>query len=165
MTTDPLRILAGARQVLVHNWPSTDVPESLARAGLEVSVIGGPAPDDISVTEVVDGEISSRRTGVLPEHVDVLYLLPWPGFTIERDLPGAVATAAGRGATTFWYQSALGPDGSWDDRGTWVSEELSELIRGIAREAGLRTVLDAYIADVARDLDPGPAGARAPAPR
>ena len=32
MTTDPSRVLAEAHHVLVHNWPSTDVPHTLARA-------------------------------------------------------------------------------------------------------------------------------------
>lgn len=155
MTTDPSRVLAEAHHVLVHNWPSTDVPHTLARAGLAVTVIGGPAPDDVTVTEVVDGEIASRWTGVLPERVDVLYVYPWPGFALERDLPGAVATAAQRGASTLWYQSALAPYGSQDDHGTWVEEAEAERITAIAREAGLEAVIDVYIADAARALVPG----------
>ena len=68
---------------------------------------------------------------------------------------------ARRGTPALWCQSALGPDGRWDEPGTWVPEDQAERITVIAREAGLRTVLDAYIGGVARDLDPGPVDGRA----
>ena len=153
--TDPAQILAAAHHVLLHNWPSTDVPHTLARAGFAVTVFGGPAPDDVSVTELVDGEIVDRRTGVRPESADILYVYPWPGFELERDLPGVARTARELGAGTLWFQSALAADGSQDDHGTWVPEDEAARIDEIADAEGLAVVPEAYIADVARGLAPG----------
>ena len=39
-------ILAGARSILLVDWPVRDVPNALALAGLEVFVDGGPGPED-----------------------------------------------------------------------------------------------------------------------
>lgn len=151
----PAQILAAAHHVLLHNWPSTDVPHTLARAGFAVTVFGGPAPDDVSVTELVDGEIVDRRIGVRPESADVLYVYPWPGFELERDLPDVARTARELGAGTLWFQSALAEDGSQDDHGTWVPEDDAARIDEISEAEGLSVVRDAYIADVARELGAG----------
>ncbi|MGO2023435.1 MAG: hypothetical protein ACTH2N_13800, partial [Brachybacterium tyrofermentans] len=114
-----------------------------------------PAPDDVSVTELVDGEIVDRRTGVRPESADVLYVYPWPGFELERDLPDVARTARELGAGTLWFQSALAEDGSQDDHGTWVPEDDAARIDEISEAEGLSVVRDAYIADVARKLGAG----------
>ncbi|MGP9843625.1 hypothetical protein [Brachybacterium sp. 107] len=153
--TDPAQLLAAAHHVLLHNWPSTDVPHTLARAGFAVTVFGGPAPDDVSVTELVDGQILDRWTGVRPESADVLYVYPWPGFELERDLPDVARTARELGAGTLWFQSALTEDGSQDDHGTWVPEDDAARIDEIGEAEGLSVVRDAYIADVARELGAG----------
>jgi hypothetical protein len=43
---NPKEILKTANTILVIDWPSKDVPESLARAGFQVIVKGGPGPGD-----------------------------------------------------------------------------------------------------------------------
>ncbi len=48
----PRQILECAHSILVIDWPSKDVPESLARAGFHVIAKGGPGPEDYSAYEV-----------------------------------------------------------------------------------------------------------------
>ena len=44
--------LIGVTSVVVVDWPTRDVPESLVGAGLAVSVHGGPRPEDWAVHEL-----------------------------------------------------------------------------------------------------------------
>ena len=60
------QVLAQARSVLVIDWPSRDVPATLAAAGFAVTVKGGPGPTDYTVWEVTDGEPVTRRLGHAP---------------------------------------------------------------------------------------------------
>ena len=144
-------ILAGIKDVLVHNWPSEDVPNSLAEAGYSVTVYGGPEPDDIFRHEVSDGQSVVTRTGTPPEHADLVYVLPWPGYLLDVDLPRIVDQARAIGATTLWYQSALAAEGVQDPHGCWLPEDEARHVREIVEGAGLRLVADAYIADAVRD--------------
>ena len=67
------RVLAGARSVLVIDWPSRDVPASLVFAGFAVFVKGGPGPADYNAWELDSGERVSRPLGREPSHVDLVY--------------------------------------------------------------------------------------------
>ena len=60
------QILRGAGTILVVDWPTRDVPDTLVRAGYTVLVKGGPEPDNYWIFEVKDGEVVSRRTGQAP---------------------------------------------------------------------------------------------------
>jgi hypothetical protein len=55
-------IFKGVETVLVIDWPSKDVPESLARAGLNVVVRGGPGPEDYSTYEMNKGGATTARS-------------------------------------------------------------------------------------------------------
>src|SRR6266566_4748618 len=57
------RVLAETRSILVIDWPSRDVPASLAFAGYTVFVKGGPGPADYTVWELESGEPVSRPLG------------------------------------------------------------------------------------------------------
>ena len=70
---DPLQVLRDARSILVIDWPSRDVPDSLARAGFEVTVSGGPEPDNFSRYEPAGDEVVARRTGRPPAQADLVY--------------------------------------------------------------------------------------------
>jgi hypothetical protein len=43
MVTEPERVLRAAHTVLVVDWPSRDVPTSVAALGFAVPVRGGPS--------------------------------------------------------------------------------------------------------------------------
>ncbi|WP_020576723.1 CoA-binding protein [Actinopolymorpha alba] len=143
--TRPDPILEAATSVVVHDWPTRDVPETLTRAGYAVTVYGGPEPDDIFVSELRDGEVTITRTGQPPERADLVYV-----FRPLAELPGIVAAAKELGATTIWRQSGLLSSGESDPRGCWTPEEESREARRIVESAGLTYVEDPYIADAVR---------------
>lgn len=150
-------VLRSARRIVIMDWPSRDVPDTLVRAGYEVTVYGGPAPDDIFVDELRrpgeqpgnwgGGDIVSRRTGVPPEHADVVY-----DFRPFEEFGGIVDLARRFGARLVWHQSGVGPGGERDPLGCAISPEESVERRHIAETAGLSYVDDAYLPDVIRNL-------------
>jgi hypothetical protein len=143
--SDARDALRTTSSVLVIDWPSPDVPESLTRAGYRVIVKSGPGPRDYAVRELNDGEVVSRPFGEAPDHVDLVY-----AYRPEPELPGIISAARQMGAATLWWQSGMsGPDTD-DPRGCWVSEEQSRRVCALAQSQGLGYVDDTYIGDAAR---------------
>jgi predicted CoA-binding protein len=145
--SEPEEILKAAASVLIVDWPSRDVPETLARAGYAVVVKGGPEPDRYSAYELHDGEVTERKVGRAPEHADVVY-----SHRPLGELAGIVAMAKKIGARAVWCQSGLAREGTDDPKGCWVPEEASREARHAVESAGLRYIDDVYIADAARRL-------------
>jgi sugar phosphate isomerase/epimerase len=141
-------ILQNATSVVVVDWPTKEVPDSLARAGLEVSVHGGPEPDNWSVQEVgADGEVVGRGTGVAPAHADVVY-----SFRPLGELGEILEMAKQVGAKTVWLQSGKDAEGRSDPKGCWFLEEDRSVARAAVEDAGFAYVDQPYIGDVARSL-------------
>lgn len=140
--TDVQSILARARAILVVDWPSTDVPHALARAGYEVVVHGGPGPEDYTAYELVDGEVVDRHVGRTPERADIVYT-----FRPLAELDDLVDVALGLGATTLWVQSGLTVDGDKDPTGCWMPAADSAMARAKVEAAGLAYVDRPYIVD------------------
>jgi predicted CoA-binding protein len=145
--SDPDEILRSAKTILLVDWPSADVPDTLTRAGYTVFVKGGPGPDDFNVREVRDGEVVSSRVGHPPAHADVVY-----SFRPLSELPGIVGIARRVGASAVWHQSGVTSTGTHDPRACWMDEADSRAARGLAEGAGMMYVDAAYIADVARRI-------------
>ncbi len=143
---DPKELLRAGDTVLVIDWPSKDVPESLARTGLNVVVRGGPGPGDYSAFEVKNGEVVARRMGLEPERVDLVY-----SYRPLSELAGIVDTAKRLGARAIWYQSGFAAGGAKDAKGCWEKGEVLTGARELVEEAGLRFVSEPYIGDVARE--------------
>jgi len=139
------RVLAETRSVLVIDWPSRDVPASLAFAGYTVFVKGGPGPADYAAWELDSGEPVSRPLGREPDRVDLVYCHRPFG-----ELPGIVALAGRLGARALWWQTGLTGGGGKDPAGCWVPPEESRQARELAAAAGLRYIDDVYIADAVR---------------
>ena len=128
MTTFGRRLPEDARSVLLVDWPSVEVPRSLARAGLEVFVKGGPDPEDYT-EYVVDGDdVVVRDRGRPPERADVVY-----SHRPLDELPDIVELAVALGARAVWME----PGGA------------SQRARAVVEAAGLRYVDDVPIVDVA----------------
>jgi CoA binding protein len=125
--TEAELILDQCASVLVVDWPSRDVPETLANAGYSVVVQGGP-----------------RSVG-RPEQVDLVYV-----HRPFDELPGIVALAKASGAKAVWWQSGLTSAGAKDPKGSWISEHVSRQARELVESAGLRYIDDVYIADAVR---------------
>jgi predicted CoA-binding protein len=133
--------------VLVIDWPSREVPEMLARAGLRVVVRGGSGPEDYTAYELDNGKVVTRHLGRQPDRADLVY-----SYRPLSELPGIVATAKGLHAKTIWTQSGLSASGVKDPKGCWVLEEELELAGDLVRSAGLNFVTEPYIGDVAREI-------------
>lgn len=68
---DPHDLLRSARTVLLIDWPSRAVPDTLARAGF--AVVSADGPDVYNAYELVDGEVQTRQVERPPESADVVY--------------------------------------------------------------------------------------------
>jgi len=134
--TDPIDTLRAARHVVVQDYPDRDVPDSLTRAGLAVTIYGGPDPADIVTSELVDGAVVHRQTGRRPDSADLLYV-----YRPLAEIDGILTDARRMGVRTIWRQpDVVGPD---PDAEAWRSRV----------EAAGFAYLDAPdIADVARLL-------------
>lgn len=58
-------LLAAARSFLLIDGPTRDVPDTLARAGYEVVVHGGPGPEDYTAYEVAGAEVDGPCVGAV----------------------------------------------------------------------------------------------------
>jgi predicted CoA-binding protein len=139
------RILAVMRNVLVIDWPSRDVPASLAFGGFTVLVKGGPGPADYAAWELDAGEPVSRPLGREPDRVDLVYC-----HRPFDELPGIIALAGRLGARALWWQTGLTGGGGKDPTGCWATPQQSRQARGLAAAAGLAYVDSVYIADAVR---------------
>lgn len=83
-------------RTVVIDWPSKEVPETLARAGFQVAVRGGPGPEDFSVYELNNGEVVVRHTGRAPELADLIY-----SYRPLSELAEIIAAARGLHAKTI----------------------------------------------------------------
>jgi predicted CoA-binding protein len=143
--TEAGQILRETGSILLVDWPSKDVPETLARAGYTVLVQGGPQPDNYSVYEVRNGEVVSRRTGRAPAAVDLVY-----SYRPVEELPGIVAMAQRLGASAVWLQSGVASDGTKATDGCWMDQPTSQAARAVVESAGLTYIEAPYIADEVR---------------
>ena len=141
------RVLADTKSVLVIDWPSRDVPASLAFAGYTVLVKSGPGPADYNAWHIESGEPVPRPLGHEPGRVDLVYCHRPFG-----ELPGIIALAGRLGARALWWQTGLASDGTTDPSGCWVAPGESDQARELAAAAGLAYVDDVYIADAVRAL-------------
>jgi predicted CoA-binding protein len=147
MAVTAAQILEDATTVLVVDWPSRDVPDTLARAGYTVVDKGGPEPDNYNAYELVDDEVVARRVGRPPEHAEIVYT-----HRPVEELPEIIAVANAVSAAVVWRQSGLASDGTLDPHGSWSPEGESRFARELVESSGLDYLDDVYIADAVRGL-------------
>jgi predicted CoA-binding protein len=140
------QILEEANSVLVVDWPSGDVPDTLVRAGFHVTVKGGPEPDSYSVRELAGEEIVNHPAE-LPAQIDLVYV-----HRPMKELPGMVMIARSLGAEAVWLQSGRADGGASDPKGCWLPEDESSRGRQTVEAAGLVYIDDIYIADAVREF-------------
>lgn len=143
-------ILRSISTILLVDWPSSDVPDTLARAGYHVAFKGGPEPDNYAICEVADDQVVERRLGGPPDRAELLY-----SHRPLSELPGIVAMGTALGARALWYQSGVDRTGAKDSRGCWVPEEQSQQARALVEAAGMTYIDDTYIADRVREYSIG----------
>jgi|tagenome__1003787_1003787.scaffolds.fasta_scaffold20684745_1 predicted CoA-binding protein len=123
------QVLRSARTVLLIDFPSRDVPDALARAGLSVMAQGGPGPEDFFSYQLDCEEVREVRTGGPPTGADVVYV-----HRPEDELPSILADARDLGASAVWCENG------------------SDRAREVVEAAGLIYVDGSSIVDVARTL-------------
>jgi predicted CoA-binding protein len=143
--TDAEQILADTKVILVIDWPSRDVPDSLVRAGYTVIVHGGPGPQDYRRYELSGDEVVAGPAGPCPASADLVYSHRPPS-----ELSNIAALAQTIGAKAIWYQSGLDAHGTKDPKGCWVPETEWHQARQIVESAGLKYVASPYIGDLVR---------------
>jgi predicted CoA-binding protein len=143
-------VLRTVSSVLLVDWPSRDVPETLARAGYEVSVKGGPEPDQYARYHLDGDAVLTRPIGHPPEQAELIYC-----YRPLDELPGIASMAGLLGSRAIWYQSGLDGSGADDSHGCWMSEDESRRARELVEDAGLLYIDDVYIADRVRELGIG----------
>jgi len=131
--------LAGVRSVVLIDWPSRDVPDTLARSGL--AVVSNDGPDEYNAYELVGDEVRVRKVDGLPKRADLVYT-----HRPIDELPEIVEAAKTVSATAVWIQSGRDATGAKDPRGCWFSRQDSDRARGIVEGAGLRYIEGPYIA-------------------
>ena len=99
----PDEILRSATHVVVKDYPSREVPDALTRAGLAVTIYGGPSEADVVVSELSDGAVVRRRVGRYPEGADVLYV-----YRPIAEIDGIISEAHRLRAHTVWRQPVIG---------------------------------------------------------
>jgi predicted CoA-binding protein len=107
------------RRVLLVDWPSRDLPESLARAGFAVASQEGP---DTYVTYAASGDDVERRNAEAPNRIDILY-----AYRPFDELPEIVDLASRLQAQILYWET--GPEPA-------SAEELSRA-REIVESAGI----------------------------
>ena len=148
-TAEDEDVLDHVDTILVVDYPSRDVPDTLARAGFAVVVHGGPGPEDYSAYELNNGAVVVRTLGAALRHADLVYT-----HRPIAELTGIVSTAQAIGARALWHQSGRARTGAKDPRGCWMPEDESRQARQIVESAGLSYFDQPYIADVVRQRQP-----------
>ena len=141
--TDIAMLLSGTKTVLLIDWPSRDVPDSLARSGF--TVVSNDGPDEYNAYEIEGGEVRLRDIGQLPRTADLLYT-----HRPIDELPEIVDTAKAVGAKAVWIQSGRDKTAAKDPRGCWMPQVESASARKVVEDAGLTYVEAPYIADAVR---------------
>src|ERR1700730_2261330 len=113
----PESILDAARTVLVVDWPSRDVPDTLVRSGFKVVVHGGPGPTDYSEYELHKGAIGIRRLDSRPDRADLIFT-----FRPIEELTRIVTMAQELHTNAVWIQSGLTDTGVKDSKGCWMTK-------------------------------------------
>jgi predicted CoA-binding protein len=140
------RILESSDTVIVVDWPTVDVPDTLAGAGYSVFVKGGPGPNDYSAYELRDNQVVVRRLGGRPDGADLVY-----AHRPIEELSVIVSLALEVGARAVWIQSGLSSDGKRHPRGCWMPKGRSDEARQVVESAGLAYIEHPYIADTVRE--------------
>jgi predicted CoA-binding protein len=107
--TTAAEILDQTKSVVLIDWPSRDVPDTLARAGYAVISKDGPGVDGYNAYVLSGRDVVVRKTGTEPDHADLVYM-----HRPFDELPEILEVARRLGARAIWSQA--GPDAPGADR-------------------------------------------------
>ena len=95
---NPDDVLEDAHTILLVDWPTREVPDSLARAGY--TVVSSDGPEEYNAYEVEDGEVVLRPVDGPPDQAELVYT-----HRPNDELPEIIDLAKQVGATTVWCQT------------------------------------------------------------
>ena len=93
--TDVSRLLAETKTVVLVDWPSREVPDTLARCGF--TVIANEGAETYMAYEAEGNNVTTRSVAGLPQSAQLVY-----AYRPIDELPDIVQTATAVGATTVW---------------------------------------------------------------
>jgi predicted CoA-binding protein len=96
--TDVSRLLAETRTVVLVDWPSREVPDTLARRGF--TVIASEGAETYTAYEAEGNEVRTRSVDRLPQSAELVY-----AYRPIDELPDIVQMATAVGATTVWLHA------------------------------------------------------------
>jgi predicted CoA-binding protein len=132
--TDVSRLLAETRTILLVDWPSREVPDTLARRGF--TVIANEGAETYTAYEAHPDEVRTRSVDGLPQSAELVF-----AYRPIDELPDIVQTATGVGATAVWLHSA----------GDLAPADAAQA-RELVEQSGLVFVDEPYIVDAVRAL-------------
>jgi predicted CoA-binding protein len=141
--TDAAELLRQAKTVLLIDWPSRDVPDTLARSGYDVFSDEGPGRGYTAYE--MSGDTVTTKTVRDPDRVDIVY-----AHRPIDELPHIIERALAMGAKAIWLQSGRDAAGDRDPRGCWLPPAESNRARELVESAGLTYVEEPYIAEAAK---------------
>jgi CoA binding protein len=144
--TDVAALLAETETILLIDWPSRDVPDTLARHGF--TVVSNDGPEEYNSYRLDGDEVRVGPMGRRPERADIVY-----AHRPIDELPEIVETAKSVDARAVWIQSGRDDGGARDPHGCWLSPEDSTRARALVEAAGLIYVETPYIGDAVRELE------------
>ena len=149
-SVEPQELLRNARSILLIDWPSRDVPDTLAKSGFAVVTDAGRGRGYVS-HEFDGNAVVMRKVDALPALAEIVY-----AHRPIDELPFILERASAVHATAIWLQSGRDAAGNRDPKACWLSPDDSRRAREIVESAGLNYIENAYIADAARSLGASP---------
>ena len=128
------RLLTETTTVVLVDWPSREVPDTLARRGF--TVIAHEGAETYTAYEAHADEVRTRPVDGLPQRAELVY-----AYRQIDELADIVETATAVGATAVWLHSL----------GDLVPADAARA-RAIVEQAGLLFVSEPSIVDAARAL-------------
>ena len=143
---DGAELLRQARSILLIDWPSRDVPDTLAKAGFMVITDAGRGRGYVA-HEVDRGTVAMREVEELPTTFDIVY-----AHRPISELPAVIERARALKAGVIWLQSGRDSTGARTATGCWLAPADSHKARQLVEAAGLTYVEGPYIADATRAI-------------
>jgi predicted CoA-binding protein len=143
---DGAELLRQAKTILLIDWPSRDVPDTLAKAGFTVITDAGRGRGYIG-HEMDGATVVMRKVAELPSRFQIVY-----AHRPIDELPTIIERAAELKAGAIWLQSGRDATGARDARGCWLPPAESDRARALVESAGMTYVEEPYIADAARSI-------------
>lgn len=131
---DHLDVLRQTRTILLIDYPGRVVPDTLARAGYDVTAHEGPGPERYHRYRVEGGEIVRGPSGAAPAAVDLVF-----SHRPLDELEGILEEAVRLGARALWQHEGL------------IDEERRRA-EALVTAAGLTYIDTPFILDVVSEI-------------